>query len=72
MRKELDLDVEDKITIEIKLDGDSVIFLKKWFNYIKGETRSKSLSFVNKPCGKLVKKWDVDELLIEIGISKQT
>jgi len=70
MRKELDLVVEDRIVTQVKLDSDSVDFLKNWFDYIKGETRSKSLSFVDKPYGKLVKKWEVDELLIEIGISK--
>jgi isoleucyl-tRNA synthetase len=69
MRKELDLDVEDRIVTQIKLDTDSIDFLKDWFDYIKGETRSNSLSFVYKPLGKLIKKWDVDELLIEIGIS---
>ena len=62
MRKELDLDVEDKIFTQIKVDSDSVASLKNWFDYIKGETRSKRFIFIDKPSGKLVKKWEIDEL----------
>ena len=70
MRKELDLYVEDKIFTEIKVDAGKINSLKKWQTYIKGETRSNKISYVNKPSGKLVKKWDIDELQIEIGIKK--
>ena len=70
MRKELDLDVEDKIITEIKIDAKKKTALDKWQDYIKGETRSKKISFVDKPSGSLVKKWKIDELETEIGISK--
>jgi len=70
MRKELDLKVEDKISTEIKIDAEKKTALKKWEDYIKGETRSKQITFVDKPSGKLVKKWKIDELDIEIGINK--
>jgi len=70
MRKELDLDVEDKISTEIKIDTEKKTALQKWEEYIKGETRSKKISFVDRPSGKLVKKWKIDELDAEIGINK--
>lgn len=70
MRKELDLAVEEKIITQIKLDSDQKTFLNNWLDYIKEETRSKSLSFVKKPYGQLIKEWEIDELLIEIGITK--
>jgi len=70
MRKELDLDVEDRISTEIKVDKDKKTALQKWDDYIKGETRSKKIIFVDKPAGKLVKKWKIDEIETEIGISK--
>jgi uncharacterized protein (DUF1499 family) len=70
MRKELDLDVEDKISTEIKVDSERKKALQKWEDYIKGETRSKKITFVDKPTGKLVKKWKIEELEAEIGISK--
>jgi len=63
MRKELDLDVEDKIKTEIEKT------LENWIDYIKGETRSEKLSFTTKPSGKLVKKWKIDEFEVEIGIN---
>ncbi len=68
MRKELDLDVEEKIDTEIQIDSERKKSLEKWKGYIKEETRSRKLNFVDKPKGKLVKKWKIDELEIEIGI----
>jgi len=67
MRKELDLDVEDKIKTEIKTDKEKT--LKKWIDYIKGETRSEKISFTDKPSGKLVKKWKIDDFEVGIGIN---
>jgi len=68
MRKELDLDVEEKITTEIKIDETNKKSLKKWQEYIKEETRSKKLDFTEKPKGKLVKKWKIDKFNVDIGI----
>jgi isoleucyl-tRNA synthetase len=70
MRKELDLDVEDRISTEIKVNKDKKNALQKWDDYIKIETRSKKIIFADKPVGKLVKKWKIDEIEAEIGISK--
>jgi isoleucyl-tRNA synthetase len=70
MRKELNLDVEDRIATKIKVCSEKKTALRKWEGYIKEETRSKTVSFVEKPIGSLVKKWKIDELEAEIGISK--
>ncbi len=70
MRKELDLDVEDRIVTQIKVEADKKKALQGWKDYIKEETRSKNISFTDKSSGKLVKKWKIDELEAEIGISK--
>jgi isoleucyl-tRNA synthetase len=70
MRKEMNLDVEDRISTEINVDSEKKSSLEKWEEYIKGETRSKTVSFVDKPSGLLVKKWKIDELEAKIGISK--
>jgi isoleucyl-tRNA synthetase len=70
MRKELDLAVEDRISTEIKVSSDIQSALKNWNEYIKTETRSKDILFTVKPSGKLVKKWKIDELDVDIGISK--
>ncbi len=70
MRKELNLDVEDRISTEINVDSEKKSSLEKWEEYIKGETRSKTVSFVDKPTGLLVKKWKIDELEAKIGINR--
>ncbi len=68
MRKELDLDIEEKITSQIRVEKSKIESLKSWEDYIKVETRSKEIKFIDKPSGNLVKKWKIDESEIEIGI----
>jgi isoleucyl-tRNA synthetase len=70
MRKELNLNVEDRIQTEIALDKLKTTALQVWMNHIKEETRSKTVSFVDKPTGTLLKKWMIDELTVDIGIRK--
>jgi len=69
MRKELDLDVEEKIITEIKTDEGKINMLKTWDKYIRNETRSEQINFKDKASGKLIKKWNIDECDVEIGIS---
>ena len=69
MRKELDLDVEEKIITEIKTDEGKINMLKTWDKYIRNETRSEQINFKDKTSGKLIKKWNIDECDVEIGIS---
>ena len=70
MRKELNLEIEDRIQTEIKTDKNISKQLEKWIDYIKEETRSKKIVFTNQPEGKLVKKWDIDNTIVLIGITK--
>jgi isoleucyl-tRNA synthetase len=70
MRKEMNLDVEDRIQTEIAMDLEKRKALQDWTNHIKEETRSKTVTFVETPTGALVKKWAIDELTIDIGIQK--
>jgi isoleucyl-tRNA synthetase len=70
MRKELNLNVEDRILTEIALDKLKIPPLQDWIDHIKEETRSKTVSFVDKPTGTFLKKWMIDELTVDIGIRK--
>jgi isoleucyl-tRNA synthetase len=70
MRKELDLDVEDKILTEISVNNIKKDALQAWKDYIRSETRSEKISFVDKPKGQLIKNWKIDDLNISIGIRK--
>jgi isoleucyl-tRNA synthetase len=69
MRKELDLDVEDKIVTELHVDPTQKKTLQQWHDYISNETRSKTVHFVDKPTGKLVKTWKIEQLETTIGIT---
>jgi len=66
MRKDMNLDMEDKIISSVSVDSDRV---KGWENYIKGETRSEKLVF-GKASGDMVKEWDIDGEKIKIGIKR--
>jgi isoleucyl-tRNA synthetase len=70
MRKELNLDVEDRIVTEINLESATRKTLEQWKTYILEETRSKTVSFIDTPKGALLKKWMIDEIAVEIGIRK--
>jgi isoleucyl-tRNA synthetase len=70
MRKELDLDVEDRIKTEVHVSPEKFKALSNWEDYIRGETRSDTVAFVASPSGKLVKKWTIDDLEVQIGILK--
>ncbi len=68
MRKELDLDVEQRISTSVGIPKDKQQMLKDWEDYIKEETRSQVLTYEDKPTGKLVKTWDIDEVKATIGV----
>ncbi len=71
MRKDLALDVEEKIQTQIDLDSFHQNLLKPWTEFIKEETRSKLLSFTDHPSGDLVKEWTIDKEQVHIGISQK-
>ena len=68
MRKELDLDVEQQISTTVSIPKEKLNSLKDWDKYIKEETRSQVLIYEEKPIGKLVKTWDIDEIKVTIGV----
>ncbi len=70
MRKELDLEVEDRILTEISVEKSRLKDLQNWKDYIRTETRSKTISFVDKPKGELILNWKIDKLEAKIGIRK--
>jgi len=67
MRKEMDLEMEEKIEVEINIEKDR---LGEWENYVKNETRSKEIIYKEKPEGEHVKEWDIEGEKIIIGIKR--
>ena len=68
MRKELDLEVEKHIFTIIDISKDKQNMLKNWEAYIKEETRSDKYVYSDKPIGKLVKIWDIDNIKVKISV----
>jgi hypothetical protein len=52
------------------VDKNRIKDLQKWKEYIRTETRSKNILFVDKPDGELVQNWKIDKLEAKIGIRK--
>ena len=67
MRKELDLDMEERIATTVGIDGSRI---KGWTDYIKTETRSDEL-VLGSVNGDLTREWNIDGETISIGIGRQ-
>ena len=67
MRKELDLDMEERIATTVDIDGSRI---KGWTDYIKTETRSDEL-VLGSVNGDLTREWNIDGETISIGIGRQ-
>jgi isoleucyl-tRNA synthetase len=73
MRKELDLRVEDKITVSIDMDdGDVLDLALRQKDYIAGEVRATEIEMGLglDVKGRLIKDWDIEDLRVKIGINK--
>jgi isoleucyl-tRNA synthetase len=67
MRKEMNLDMEEKITTSL---GCAEERIKGWKEYIKRETRSETLAFIDVK-EKFIKTWIINGEHIDIGISRK-
>ena len=70
MRKELNLDIEDRINTQIAVEEEKIDSLSRWLDYIRGETRSENIDFTSQPGGDLVKEWKIGDTTVKIGIKK--
>ena len=74
MRKEMNLDVEEKVDVSILISGENVAKLvnqEKWAKYIGSETRAKKLSMGAKvKTSGFEKEWDVEGVKVKIGVEK--
>ncbi|HUT27758.1 MAG TPA: isoleucine--tRNA ligase [Methanomassiliicoccales archaeon] len=68
-RKELKLDVEEFVKVEISAEAKVSEFLKMWKTHIMNEVRSKSMELVPEPHGEMVKKWEIEGETVEIGVT---
>jgi Isoleucyl-tRNA synthetase (EC 6.1.1.5) len=70
MRKELRLNIEDRIEIWVWGDDDIVRATKLFEDYVRNETRAVKV-YYEKPGEKVyVKDWDVEDKIVSIGIRR--
>ena len=67
MRRELGLDVTDRIQVVIEIDPKAKAMLEAWVLHIAEETLATSLIFAEAPSGQ---EWDVNGFLARITIEK--
>ncbi|HDM67365.1 MAG TPA: isoleucine--tRNA ligase, partial [Thermoplasmatales archaeon] len=71
MRKELDLNVDDKIKVEVEIPSEEKKnMVEQWKDYIAGETRAEKFDITTgSPRGDLVRKWSIDDITVSMGIT---
>src|SRR5690606_11382932 len=67
-RKDLKLDVEEFVKVEIRADPRVAEFVKIWKQHIMSEVRSKCLELVAEASGEQVGKWEIEGEKVEIGV----
>ncbi|MDD1772526.1 MAG: isoleucine--tRNA ligase [Methanomassiliicoccales archaeon] len=67
-RKEMKLDVEEFIKVEVQANSKVAEYLKMWKDHIMSEVRSKSFELVPEVRGDAVGKWDIEGEHVEIGV----
>jgi isoleucyl-tRNA synthetase len=71
MRKKLSLNVNDYISVTLKAPEDRARALNRWVDYVKQETRAKSIE-IGEVRGELIMDWEIDGEDYSIGVSKVT
>jgi len=69
MRKDMCLDVEEFIQVEVKASTILTEYFKEWKEYIMNETRARRLEFTDLPQGEHIATWKVDGERLEIAVS---
>jgi isoleucyl-tRNA synthetase len=68
-RKDLKLDVEEFIKVEITADSKVAEYIKMWMPHIMKEVRSKSLELVEEISEGMVTDWEIEGEKVRIGVS---
>ncbi len=69
MRKDMKLDVEEFVKVEVSAPAKITEYFKIWKEHIMSETRSKKLDFVDGPQGTYKVSWEVEGHKMEIGVT---
>ncbi|MCX6650821.1 MAG: isoleucine--tRNA ligase [Methanomassiliicoccales archaeon] len=68
-RKDMKLDVEEFVKVEVTAESKVSEYLKIWKAHIMSEVRSKSMEIVPEVHGEMVGKWEIEGEKVDIGVS---
>jgi len=69
MRKDMKLDVEEFIDLEMACSDRLQNYLTQWRDYLTHETRTQDLKFDPSPKGDYIVEWGIEEESVSIGIT---
>lgn len=69
MRKDMKLDVEEFIDVELLCKDRLRGYLESWLSYISKETRAKNIRFSSPPKGDYIVEWSIEDEQLSIGIT---
>ncbi len=69
MRKEMKLDVEEYVRVEINAPEEVEELIKRWIPHIKKETRARQMEFKEEVDGEYIIEWDIEGNPVVIGVS---
>ncbi len=69
MRKDMKLEVEEFVRVEVKAPSTLEEYFKTWKEHIMKETRALQMEFTNEPKGEHVANWEVEKHKVDIAVS---
>ncbi|MCE5296531.1 MAG: DUF835 domain-containing protein, partial [Euryarchaeota archaeon] len=69
MRKDMKLDVEEYIQVEVSAPVKIEEYLKIWQDHIMSEVRARKMNFLIEPKGEYRMAWDIDGEKLEFGVT---
>ncbi len=69
MRKDMKLDVEEFIAVELNAPAKIEEYVKVWMDHIMSETRCRRMQFMNQPSGEYKVQWDIEGEKLSLGIT---
>jgi hypothetical protein len=69
MRKDMKLDVEEFIDLEMACSDRLQDYLTQWRDYLMHETRAQDLKFDPSPKGDYIVEWGIEEESVSIGVT---
>jgi len=69
MRKDMKLDVEEFIDVELFCSDKLRGYIERWISYVSKETRARNIGFSSQPKGEYIVEWTIEDETVSIGLT---